>query len=145
MNITTWNEVIMYIIETVLKLIVVVLIPYLANLVRVKVKNDKQAKYLDLAEKLIRDAVTQVQQTYVENMKAEDLFDKQAQAEAFERVKANVISVMNKEMIDIVIEAVGDFDSYMRNIIEAQVFELNHGAAYAPTLGEIEITKVTGN
>lgn len=145
MNITTWNEVIMYIIETVLKLIVVVLIPYLANLVRVKVKNDKQAKYLDLAEKLIRDAVTQVQQTYVENMKAEDLFDKQAQAEAFERVKANVISVMNKEMMDIVIEAVGDFDSYMRNIIEAQVYELKHGAAYAPLLGEVENTEVPEN
>lgn len=118
----TWNEVIMYIINTVFKLIIMVLIPYGVNLIRTKLKSDMQNKYLDRAEQLIKDAVNQVQQTYVENMKAEDLFDKSAQIEAFDKVKANVLSMMNEEMINIVVEAVGDFDEWIRNKIEAQVF-----------------------
>lgn len=118
----TWNEVIMYIINTVFKLIIMVLIPYGVNLIRTKLKSDMQNKYLDRAEQLIKDAVNQVQQTYVENMKAEDLFDKSAQIEAFDKVKANVLSMMNEEMMNVVVEAVGDFDEWIRNKIEAQVF-----------------------
>ena len=40
----TWNEVIMYIIETILKLIVVVIVPYLFNQIRIKLQNDTQIK-----------------------------------------------------------------------------------------------------
>lgn len=120
----TWNEVIMYIIETVLKLIVVVLIPYLFNMIRVKLKNDTQVKYLGRFEQLIKDAVSLVQQTYVDNMKAENLFDKSAQIEAFDMVKSTVLSMANARMIDIVMEAVGDFDEYLRTKIEADVFAI---------------------
>lgn len=127
----TWNEVIMYFIETVLKLLVVAVIPYLASLVRAKLKNDTQIKYLDRFEKLVRDAVDQVQQTYVENMKAEDLFDKNAQIEAFEMVKATVMSTMNSEMMDIVLQAVGDFDEYIRNLIESEVFAIKQNSGTA--------------
>ena len=38
----TWNEVIMYIINTVFKLIIMVLIPYGVNLIRTKLKSDMQ-------------------------------------------------------------------------------------------------------
>lgn len=124
----TWNEVIMYIIETVFKLLIVAVIPYLASLVRKNLKNDMQVKYLDRFEQLVKDAVAQVQQTYVENMKAEDLFDEKAQLEAFDMVKSNVISMMNSRMMDIVMEAVGDFDEYIRNLIEAQVYALKKNA-----------------
>lgn len=124
----TWNEVIMYIIETVLKLIVVVLIPYLFNMVRVRLQNDTQIKYLGRFEQLVKDAVSQVQQTYVENMKAENLFDEKAQIEAFDMVKSTVLSMMNERMIAIVMEAVGDFDEYMRNKIEAEVFAIKQNS-----------------
>lgn len=124
----TWNEVIMYIIETVFKLLIVAVIPYLASLVRKNLKNDMQVKYLDRFEQLVKDAVAQVQQTYVENMKAEDLFDEKAQLEAFDMVKSNVISMMNSRMMDVVMEAVGDFDEYIRNLIEAQVYALKKNA-----------------
>lgn len=124
----TWNEVIMYIIETVLKLIVVVLIPYLFNMVRVRLQNDTQIKYLGRFEQLVKDAVSQVQQTYVENMKAENLFDEKAQIEAFDMVKSTVLSMMNERMIAIVMEAIGDFDEYMRNKIEAEVFAIKQNS-----------------
>lgn len=125
-NLMGWNEILMYIIETVLKLIVAVAIPYAFNLIRVKMKNDTQIKYLNKFESLVSDAVNQVQQTYVENMKAEDLFDKHAQEEAFEMVKVNVMNMMNDRMQEIVYDAVGDFDEYIRNLIESEVFKMKN-------------------
>ena len=121
-TVMTWNDVIMYIINTLFKIITLVLIPYLVGLARAKLKNDTQNKYLDRFEQLIIDAVNQVQQTYVSNMKAENLFDANAQAEAFDMVKSNVLSMMNSRMMDIVMEAVGDFDEYLRNKIESRVY-----------------------
>ena len=120
----TWNDVIMNIINMLFKLLIMAVIPYLATLVRAKTKNDIQKKYLDLAEQFIKDAVDQVQQTYVSNMKAENLFDEKAQKEAFDMVKNNVLSMMNSRMMDIVMEAVGDFDEFIRNKIEAEVWAI---------------------
>lgn len=137
----TWNEVIMYIIETMLKLIVVVIVPYLFNQIRIKLQNDVQIKYLGMFEQLVKDAVSQVQQTYVENMKAEDLFDEKAQIEAFDMVKSTVLNMMNDRMMKIVMEAVGDFDEYLRNKIEAQVFAIKQNSPIM--LGEV-ISDETG-
>ena len=137
----TWNEVIMYIIETMLKLIVVVIVPYLFNQSRIKLQNDTQIKYLGMFEQLVKDAVSQVQQTYVENMKAEDLFDEKAQIEAFDMVKSTVLNMMNDRMMKIVMEAVGDFDEYLRNKIEAQVFAIKQNSPIM--LGEV-ISDETG-
>ena len=124
MDVVTWNDVIMNIINMLFKLLIMAVIPYLATLVRAKTKNDIQKKYLDLAEQFIKDAVDQVQQTYVSNMKAENLFDEKAQKEAFDMVKNNVLSMMNSRMMDIVMEAVGDFDEFIRNKIEAEVLAI---------------------
>lgn len=121
-----WNEILLFIIETVLKLVVAVAIPCGFNLLRTKIKNDTQIKYLNKFEQLVADAVNQVQQTYVEHMKAEDLFDEQAQAEALVKVKATVINMMNDRMQEIVIDAVGDFDTYMRSLIESEVFKMKN-------------------
>ena len=121
----TWNEVILYIIETFIKLIVVAAIPYGFKQLKNIVKNETANKYLDRFEQLIKDAVDQVQQTYVDNLKAENLFDKDAQKKAFEMVKANVLNMMNDRMKDIVVEAVGDFDGYMMNKIEAEVHNIH--------------------
>ena len=125
-NLMGWNEILMYIIETVLKLVVAVAIPYGFKLIRDKLKNDTQIKYLNKFEQLVKDAVDQVQQTYVENMKAENMFDEDAQKEALAMVKSNVLSMMNDRMQEIVIDAVGDFDEYMRNMIETEVFNIKN-------------------
>jgi hypothetical protein len=123
-NLMGWNEILMYVIETVLKLVVAVAIPYGFNILRKKLKNDTQIKYLGKFEKLVADAVNQVQQTYVNNLKAQDMFDKEAQLEALAKVKSAVLNMMNNRMQEIVIDAVGDFDTYMRNLIESEVFKI---------------------
>ena len=123
-NLMGWNEILMYIIETILKLVVAVAIPYGFNILRKKLQNDTQIKYLGKFEQLVADAVNQVQQTYVANLKAQDMFDKEAQLEALAKVKAIVLNTMNDRMQEIVIDAVGDFDTYMRSLIESEVFKI---------------------
>jgi len=126
----SWNEVIMYIINTLFKIIISVAIPYGFNLIRQKMKNDVQKKYLNMFEKMVREAVDRVQQTYVENLKAEDMFNEEAQKHAFEMVKNDVLNMMNAEMKDVVMEAVGDFETYMTNLIESQVYNSKLGLSY---------------
>jgi len=126
----SWNEVIMYIINTLFKIIISVAIPYGFNLIRQKMKNDVQKKYLNMFEKMVRDAVDRVQQTYVKNLKAEDMFNEDAQKHAFEMVKNDVLNMMNAEMKDVVMEAVGDFETYMTNLIESQVYNSKLGLSY---------------
>lgn len=123
-NLMGWNEILMYIIETILKLVVAVAIPYGFNILRKKLQNDTQIKYLGKFEKLVTDAVNEVQQTYVSNLKAQDMFDKEAQLEALAKVKTIVLNTMNDRMQEIVIDAVGDFDTYMRSLIESEVFKI---------------------
>lgn len=118
----TWNEVLMYIINTVFKIIITVAIPYAFSLVTAKLKGDVEKKYLQLFEELVRNAVQNVQQTYVANMKAENLFDEEAQNTAFKMVKDSVLSMMNDETKRIVMEAVGDFEAFINSKIEAEVY-----------------------
>lgn len=127
-DLMSWNEVIQYTIGVLLRLLIMCVIPYGFKLLKDKIHNDMVNKYLDKAEQFIKDAVDQVQQTYVNDLKAEDLFDKQAQIEAFNMVKTNVVNMMNERMQEVVFEAVGDFDTYIRNIIEAEVFRIKENA-----------------
>ena len=121
-----WNSVLMYVIETAFKIIVTFGIPYLFAILRAKFKVDKQNKYMNMFEQLVRDAVSQVQQTYVDNMKEENLFDKAAQLRAFNTAKDIVIALTNEKMKKIVVETVGDFEAYLNNKIEAEVYTSKH-------------------
>ena len=129
-----WSEVLLYVIESLLGLIVSVGIPYLFVFIKkyfnTKTRSDLVEKYLDLAEKLVKDAVSQVQQTYVSTLKKTGNFDKAAQEEAFRMAKNAVIAMMNEEMKEIVIEAVGDFDIYINTMIESAVHEGKMEEAY---------------
>ena len=39
-------------------------------------------------------------------------------------IRKHVLNMMNDRMQEIVIDAVGDFDTYMRNLIESEVFKI---------------------
>ena len=135
----TWNEVLMYIINSLLKIAITILIPYGFSLLKAKLTNDIQTKYVEKAEQLIVEAVQQVQQTYVDNLKAEDLFDANAQRTAFEMVKETVLNTMSTRMKEIVIDAVGDFEEFMRNKIEATVYTMHIEN------GNVAVASGTGN
>lgn len=122
----SWNDVLLNTINTLLGLIVTVAIPYLFNMIRVKMKADLQLKYLEKVENLVATAVTEVQQTYVSEMRKAGSFDKEAQIKAFNMAKEAVLSMMNEKTKEIVTEAVGDFEAYIKGKIEAAVYDTKY-------------------
>ena len=126
----TWNQVLLGLINTAFKIVISLCIPYLFALLRSKIKGDRQAKYLIMAEQIIRDAVVQVQQTYVSNLKAENLFDAEAQAYAFNLAKEAALNMMSEKLKNVVQEIVGDFEAYLNNKIEASVYDEKRGLSY---------------
>ena len=120
----TWMDVLIQVIEMLVGLVVTVGIPYLFALLRSKAKHSKVQAYLYRAEDYLATAVTMVNQTFVEQLKKDGMFDADAQAQAFQMAMDSWLEMMSNEMKEVVIEEVGDFDAWATTIIEAKVNEL---------------------
>lgn len=69
----------------------------------------------------VEDAVLAVNQTFVDELKGKDLFDKEAQAEAFERALEGTIDALSRETIDFINNTYGDINIWLVDKIEAAV------------------------
>ena len=96
--------------------------------------NELYKKYIALLDDTITKCVVATNQTYVENLKNKNVFDKEAQKEAFRRTYDNVMSILSVDAQKFLSEAVGDLNTYITNAIEAQVS--NSKLFMVPTLTE---------
>lgn len=118
-----WEQVVVYLIEAICATIVSVAIPYLANLLKQKVKNDKLVKWIEIAEGIVNKAVLTVKQTYVDGLKKDGKFGADEAKEAFESAKTQILAQLNETAKSAIIEAYGDIDDWIRSQIEANVSE----------------------
>lgn len=116
-------------------LFTVVLIPFLGIAVRyfvtyvnAKMKslaaaqdNQLYAKYINMLNDTIQNAVITTNQTYVDALKADGKFDAEAQKAAFEKTYTAVMAVLSAEAIRYFNTLYGDATLYITNMIEAQV------------------------
>lgn len=86
-----------------------------------KSENEKVDKYLGMLNTSITNAVLATTQTYVEALKGQNAFDKEAQQKAFEMTYTAVMSVLTEEAKKYLSAAVGDLQLYVTNQIEATV------------------------
>lgn len=86
-----------------------------------KSENEKVDKYLGMLNTSITNAVLATTQTYVEALKGQNAFDKEAQQKAFDMTYNAVMSVLTDEAKKYLAEAVGDLQLYVTNQIEATV------------------------
>lgn len=113
----------------------IVIIPLLSILVRYVVKwvnakakelkastdNIYANKYIGMLQESITNAVIAINQTYVNALKDENIFDAEAQKEAFTKVYNYVIESLTEESLTYLQEIIGDLDAYITNSIEATV------------------------
>jgi hypothetical protein len=118
-----WKDLLIYIIQTLCGLAITVGIPYAFTLLRKKIKDDKIARIISRVENIVSKTVILINQTYVDALKESDLFDKEAQRAAFEMCKERVLSMLNDESIKAIQETFGDFEEWLRTMIEAYVRE----------------------
>lgn len=92
-----------------------------AEQLKMKTHNEIEQKYIDMLADTITQCVTATNQTYVETLKKEGRFDAEAQKEAFRMTYEAVIAILNEEAKKYITEAVGDFNTYLTEQIEATV------------------------
>lgn len=80
-----------------------------------------EKKYIEKISKTITDCVIATNQTYVEALKKENAFTKEAQEEAFQKTITNVMSILNEDCIEYLESITSDITVYLRNQIEAEV------------------------
>lgn len=116
-------------------LIQVVLIPLLGTLtifavkflnakskeLQAKVDNDTADKYIQMITETVEACVIATNQTYVEALKKAGKFDAVAQKEAFNKTLNAVLGILTEDAKEYIIEATGDLQIYLTNLIECSV------------------------
>ena len=85
------------------------------------VKTEEGQKYLSMLEDTVINCVVATNQTYVSNLKKENLFDAEAQKKAFDMTYQSVMSVLNTDAQKFLSEAYTDVPALVTQMIEAQV------------------------
>lgn len=88
-----------------------------------KIKNEKVQIVLGQVTDMITSAVETTTSTFVKELKAKDLFDVEAQKEAFKRTYEAVTKQLTDDAKKIIVETYGDVETYLTNQIEQKVEE----------------------
>lgn len=83
--------------------------------------NELYQKYITLLTDTITSCVIATNQTYVDALKDKNAFDKEAQKEAFNRTYNAVLAILTDDVKNYFAEAVGDFQAFLTEKIEAEV------------------------
>ena len=119
------NEIIINIISVVVTSIVLPLISIagakLIQFINSKIKNNKAADLLTTATTIVINAVRSVFQTYVEALKKEGSFNKDAQIIALNKAKDIALTQMTDEVKDYLVTTYGSLDTWLDTNIEAPI------------------------
>ena len=119
------NEIIINIISVVVTSIVLPLVSIagakLIQFINSKIKNNKAADLLTTATTIVINAVRSVFQTYVEALKKEGSFNKDAQIIALNKAKDIALTQMTDEVKDYLVTTYGSLDSWLDTNIEATI------------------------
>ena len=89
--------------------------------IQIKVDNDTADKYIAMLADTITACVMATNQTYVEALKKNNAFTKEAQQEAFNLTYNAVMAVLTEDAKHYLAAAYGDLTSYITTKIEAEV------------------------
>lgn len=97
--------------------------------------NEIYKKYIGMLDETITKCVIATNQTYVDNLKNQNAFTKEAQEEAFKKTYDAIMAILSKDAVEYLNSAVGDLNTYITNSIQAQV-KLNK-TSNTPTVTEL--------
>lgn len=122
------NEV-MNLIETlVLAPLIIAISSFLIALIRQqtskieeKIKDEKAKRMLEIAENVVSQAVATVSQTYVDSLKKDGIFDKEAQQQAFEMSKDKIYTLLTTDTLQAVKDNYGNVEEWINTKIEETI------------------------
>ena len=86
-----------------------------------KVDNDTADKYIQMLTDTVASCVLATSQTYVEALKKDNAFTKEAQQQAFDMTYNAVMDVLTADAKEYLTNIYGDLSVYISNEIEAEV------------------------
>lgn len=92
-----------------------------ANEIAVNQDSELMAKYILLLSETITDCVIATNQTYVDALKAQNAFDKEAQAIAFQKTFDAIMAVLSEDAKEYLTHIYGDLTAFITARIEAEV------------------------
>lgn len=91
------------------------------NEIAANVDSELASKYIVMLTTTITDCVVATNQTYVEALKKEGKFDKEAQAKAFQMTYNAVMDILTEDAKEYLNNFYGDLSLYLSKRIEAEV------------------------
>ena len=123
-----WLEFMRNIFQVIIPLIVTFATGYFISWIKVKkqellqkTEDETTRKYIELLDQTIITCVLATNQTYVETLKSEGVFDASAHKKAFELTYSTVLDILTEDAQIYLSEAIGDLSAYITSKIEAQV------------------------
>ena len=91
------------------------------NEINSKTDNETAQKYTNMIYQTVVDCVIATNQTYVDSLKKSGSFDEAAQKEAFNRTMNAIMTILSDDAKEYITEATGDLNTYLTQLIEAEV------------------------
>lgn len=91
------------------------------SIAQANAKTEEGKKYLSMLEETVINCVLTTNQTYVSNLKQNNMFDAEAQKKAFDMTYQSVMNVLNADTQKFLNEAYNDVPALVTQMIEAQV------------------------
>lgn len=91
---------------------------------KVNIKNEQIQDTLDKVTNMVLDVVQATNQTFVDSLKKNGEFTKEAAIEAFNKSKETVVKMLSDDAVTIITEVYGDIDVYLDTLIESIVKQL---------------------
>lgn len=103
--------------------VLIVFLKKKAGEVQEKINSNIYSKYFGLLTETVLTCVQATTQTYVDALKKEGRFDKEAQKKAFEMTYQAIMSTLKDDAKIYLKEILGDLDLYITNLIESMILE----------------------
>lgn len=94
---------------------------FITYLINKFVKDQKAKDIVNSLHQVVRDSVLEVYQTFVEELKEQNIFDKNAQKLALERCLDLIKTNMSRDVKEWLEANVGDVTAYLKSLIESQI------------------------
>lgn len=123
-----WLELLNQIFQTCIIPLLGILLTYLLKMIQVKkaqilerLENETIEKYVVMLNKTITECVVATNQTYVDELKDKEAFNKEAQKTALQKTYNAIMSILTEEARDYLTAIYYDLDAYILTKIEAEV------------------------
>ncbi len=124
------NEILINVLSVVITSVILPLITFagvkITQWLSTKIKDEKARNILTSITNIITSSVASVFQTYVDSLKKEGKFDKEAQINALALARDKVLSELREDAKAFISENFGDMGEWIANQIEATIYTLKN-------------------